>query len=243
MYSMRHTIATSDIGADGLLKPGAAALLMQDCSTFQYERETKFSDFINAHNIGVFLASRQIDFTRRPAYGEDVEIWTGIHGCRGFYGLRNTTIRDADGDLCAISYAIGAFVDRETGKPFVLPRETYDGLVDCDPLPMEYLPRKIAVPTGLVFREIRRDSVVPGYMDANKHLNAGRAFDMAAAVIDYPIRRMSVEYKNQAKPGASLILERADVSPTHSFMRLRSPQDEVFSVYEFQGQNSFTIYD
>ena len=235
MYSMQHIVTLSDIGGDGRLKPGAVAMLMQNCSTFQYESEKKFNDFLNAHNIGIFIASRQIDFFRMPAYKERIEIWTGIHGCKGFYGLRNTTIRDASGDLCAISYVIGAFVDRASGRPYVIPAEYYEDVVDCAPLPMEYLPRKIAIPSDLTFSEIRRDRVVPGYMDSNKHLNAGRAFDMTAACIEFPLRRMRVEYKAQAKPGVAFIIERADVSSTHCFMRLRSPENEIFSTYEFIG--------
>ncbi len=235
MYSIHRTIATSDVGADGLMKPGTAALLMQDCSSFQFQREKKFNDFLITHQMGVFLVSRQVDFLRMPGYGEEVEVWTGIHGCKGFYGLRNTTIRDASGALCAVSFAVGAFVKRDTGRPFVMPPETYDGIVDCQPLDMEYLPRKITLPAGLTFTEQWRDFVRPGYLDANNHLNAGRAMDMAAACIEYPLKRMRVEYKKQAKSGAGLILERADVEELHSFLRLCDPEGDVYSVYEFSG--------
>ena len=235
MYSYRYTIATSDVAENGLLRPGTIALLMQDCSTFQFRRVKKFYDALVKYNMAVFLVSRQVEILRLPAYGEEVEIWTGIHSCKGFYGLRNTTIRDASGELCVISFAVGAFVNYDTGKPFVLPKEAYADIVDCEPLPMEYLPRKIALPEGLDFYEVMRDSVVPGYIDANHHMNAGRAFDMVVGHINYPLRRMRVEYKMQAKPGAVFIIERADVSENHCFMRLRSSENEIFSTYELMG--------
>ena len=118
-------------------------MLMQDCSSFQFQGEPVFFNFLQENNLGVFLVSRQVEIYHLPAYGEDIEIWTGIHGCKGFYGLRNTTIRDASGNLCALSFAVGAFVNRDTGKPFVLPRSAYESIIDCEPLPMEYLSRKI----------------------------------------------------------------------------------------------------
>ncbi len=235
MYSFRHTIATSEVGEDDLLRPGSIAMLMQDCSTFQFQRVKKFNDALLKYHLAVFLVSRQVDILRLPAYGEEVEVWTGIHGCKSFYGLRNTTIRDAVGELCVVSFAVGAFVNLETGKPFVLPKESYTDIVDCEPLPMEYLPRKITLPRDLSFTEVIHDSVVPGYLDANRHMNAGRAFDLAVGRITYPLRRMRVEYKAQAKPGVPILLERADVSPSHTFMQLRGAQNEVFSIYEFLG--------
>ena len=170
MYSFHHKVATSDVGADGLLRPGVIGLLMQDCSSFQFQGEPVFFNFLQENNLGVFLVSRQVEIYHLPAYGEDIEIWTGIHGCKGFYGLRNTTIRDAAGNLCALSFAVGAFVNRDTGKPFVLPRSAYESIIDCEPLPMEYLSRKITLPDGLAFVPLRRDRVVPGYVDANCRL-------------------------------------------------------------------------
>lgn len=237
MYSFHHKVATSDVGPEGVLRPGVIGLLMQDCSSFQFQGEPVFFNFLQENNLGVFLVSRQVEIYRLPAYGEDIEIWTGIHGCKGFYGLRNTTIRDAAGNLCALSFAVGAFVSRETGKPFVLPRNAYESIIDCEPLPMEYLPRKIALPPDLTFTPLRNDRVIPGYVDANRHLNAGRSLDLAASYIEFPVKRLRVEYKAQAKPGVELLLESASPSPHHIFMRLRSPQDatNIFSVYEFCG--------
>ena len=212
MYSFHHKVATSDVGADGLLRSGVIGLLMQDCSSFQFQGEPVFFNFLQENNLGVFLVSRQVEIYHLPAYGEDIEIWTGIHGCKGFYGLRNTTIRDASGNLCALSFAVGAFVNRDTGKPFVLPRSAYESIIDCEPLPMEYLSRKITLPDGLAFVPLRRDRVVPGYVDANCHLNAGRSLDLAVSCIDFSLSRMRVEYKAQAKPGADLLLESASLS-------------------------------
>lgn len=238
MFSFRHTVAAGDVGADGLMRPGTVAMLMQDCSTFQFRRVKKFNDALLKYHMAVFLVSRQVDIARMPAYGEDVEIRTGVYNCKGFYGLRNTTIRDAEGNLCAACFAVGAFVNLDSGKPFVLPKECYTDIVDCEPLPMEYLPRKITLPSGLTFTEVLRDSVVPGFLDANCHLNAGRAFDLAVGHLNYLPHRMRVEYKSQAKPGVPFLLERADISPTHTFMRLKSLSGDTFSTYEFLGSKN-----
>lgn len=219
------------------MRVGTMGMLMQDCSSFQFESDEAFSTCLREHQLGVFMASRQLDILRRPAYGEDISISTWVYGCKGFYGLRNTVIRDAAGELCVACCCVGAFVKRDSGRPFVMPAGSYAGMVSEAPLDMEYLPRKVALPEGVVFTELRRDKVLPGYTDANGHLNAGRSLDIASACIEYPLRRVRVEYKTQGKPGIPFTVERADVAPGHSYMRLRSLEEagEVLSLYEFVG--------
>ena len=219
------------------MRVGTMGLLMQDCSCFQFESDAAFSACLRENELGVFMVSRQLDILRRPAYGEKVEISTWVYGCKGFYGLRNTVIRDAAGELCVACFCVGAFVKRDTGRPFVMPTSSYADMVSEAPLDMEYLPRKVALPEGVAFTELRQDSVVPGYVDANGHLNAGRSLELAAACIAYPLRRVRVEYKAQGLPGTPFVIERADVAPGHSFMRLRSTggAGEVLSLYEFVG--------
>lgn len=223
------------MGADCLLRVGVVGMLMQDCSVYQIEEDEKFSSFLRENGMAVFMASRQLEILRLPRYGEEIQVSTWVHGCRGFYGLRNTVIRDAAGELCVACFCIGAFVKRDTGAPFVMPKSAYEDMVSAPPLEMEYLPRKIALPAGLEFAELRRDYVEPGYLDANAHLNAGRSLDIAAACVEYPLRRVRAEYKAQGKPGVEFVVERADAAPAHSFLRLRSVEGEVFSVYEFVG--------
>ena len=206
---------------------------MQDCSVFQIEEDTKFSACLRENGMAVFMASRQVDILRLPRYGEEVEVCTWVHGCRGFYGLRNTVIRDAAGELCVACFCIGAFVKRDTGAPAVMPKSAYEDMVNALPLEMEYLPRKIALPAGLAYTVLRQDCVLPGYLDANRHLNAGRSLDIAASCLDYTPRRVRVEYKAQGKPNTPFVVERADVASGHSYMRLRGVDGEVFSVYEF----------
>lgn len=235
MYTIQHRVATSDVGADKLLKVGAIGMLMQDCSSFQFESDAAFSACLRENRLGVFMVSRQLDILRRPRYGEEIEIATWVYGCKGFYGLRNTTIRDAAGELCVACCCVGAFVRRETGRPFVMPADSYAEMVSGEPLEMEYLPRKIALPAEAVFEIVKQDKVEPGYLDGNGHLNAGRSLDIAAACIAHPMRRVRVEYKAQGRPGTVFAIERAEVEPGHTFMRLRSVQGEDFSVYEFLG--------
>ena len=235
MYTIHHRVATSDVGSDRLLKVGTIGMLMQDCSCFQFEGDAKFAACLRENDLAVFMASRQVDILRLPEYGEDISISTWVYGCKGFYGLRNTVIRDAAGQLCVACCCVGAFVKRATGRPFVMPQSSYADMVSDAPLEMEYLPRKVALPADLAFTPLKRDCVYPGYVDANGHLNAGRSLDIAAGCIDYPIRRVRVEYKAQGKPGVPFVVERADAGAAHSFLRLRSESGEDFSVYEFLG--------
>lgn len=235
MYTIHHRVATSDVGQDKLMKVGAMGMLMQDCSSFQFESDEAFAACLRENQLGVFMVSRQLDILRRPAYGEEVSIGTWVYGCKGFYGLRNTVIRDAAGELCVACCCVGAFVKRDTGRPFVMPASSYAAMVSGAPLEMEYLPRKVALPEGLEFAELKRDAVLPGYVDANGHLNAGRSLDIAAGCIGYPLRRVRVEYKAQGQPGTPFVVEQAELEPGHTYMRLRTEGGVVLSLYEFMG--------
>ena len=57
-----------------------------------------------------------IDIIREPSYGEDLQVTTSIFEINSLFGHRNTCICDVQGQLCYISWSMGAFVNRQTGR-------------------------------------------------------------------------------------------------------------------------------
>ena len=122
--------------------------------------------------------------------------------CKNFFGFRNTTIYDAQGNICVLCAAIGAFVDRASGRPGKVPAQIVRDLRFDPPLPMEYLSRKITLPA----REPERLApfrVKEHEADMYGHFNSNRSLDetMEYLPADFQFNRLRLEYKAQARPG------------------------------------------
>ena len=161
--------------------------------------------YLRNNGFAVFLAFRQVEIFRLPSYGEHLLIRTNVYDCRNFFGFRNTTIYDAQGRICVLCAAIGAFVDRASGRPAKVPTEIVRGFRFDPPLPMEYLSRKIALPD----REpelLAPFRVKSHQADMYGHFNSNRSFDevMEYLPADFSFNRLRLEYKAQAKPGEKI---------------------------------------
>ena len=202
MFQIERTVAISDTAPGGLLRLSHALDYLLECECFQMDSEDEFSVYLRNNGIAVFLAFRQVEIVRLPAYGEHLTIRTNVYDCKNFFGFRNTTIYDDGGRICVLCAAIGAFVNRASGRPAKIPGEIIRGFHFDPPLPMEYLSRKIALPpqepeTLAPFR------VKEHQADMFGHFNSNRSFDetMEYLPADFRFNRLRLEYKAQARPG------------------------------------------
>ena len=202
MFQIERTVAISDTAPGGLLRLSHALDYLLECECFQMDSEDDFSVYLRRNGIAVFLAFRQVEIVRLPAYGEHLTIRTNVYDCKNFFGFRNTTIYDAQGNICVLCAAIGAFVDRASGRPGKVPAQIVRDLRFDAPLPMEYLSRKIALPA----REpelLAPFRVKEHQADMVGHFNSTRSFDetMDCLPADFRFNRLRLEYKAQARPG------------------------------------------
>ena len=233
MYEMTTEIPFTRSGADCGLKLHDAVGMMMDCCQFQEFQERNFRDFLEKNGIAVFLFSIQLDIVRMPKFREVVTTAVKIYGCKSIYGLRRLTMRDANGALCLIANATGAFFDLRGNRAVKV--DPADFGVAYDPAePMECLPRKIPIPdvTGTLCPPF---TVTPSALDPNGHLTSAMYFAVAADALapGYAFNRVRMEFKRQTKPGECLIPVRFDAENGVTVVDLRNTDGESHAAAEF----------
>ena len=233
MYRIERTVSYSDLGEDGVLSLGAAVDFLQDCSMFQLGSLHPLTEYFEEHGLGMYLVSRQMDLIRMPSYGEAISVVTWVYECKSMYGFRNTILYGEDGKPCIASYATGAFVNLQTGRPLRMPEDITGSVAMYDRHPMEYLPRKISLPRqggeGCESLLVRRY-----HLDNNHHVNNSKYISIAQEFLPegFSFDRVRVEYKTPARYGAVMYPVRY-LSGHTAILSLNGENDTVYAVVEF----------
>ena len=206
MLAITRRIGCSQTDAKARLSLKGAVDLMQDCSLFQLDSEKELSRYFRENNVGMYLVSRQIDCIRMPEYGEEITTKTWVYECKAAYGFRNTVLYDERGKACVVTYATGAFVNLQTGRPVRMPRDVINTVPMEERAEMEYLPRKIKVPACAPMDKLPF-KVLNMHADLNGHVNNAMYLAFAEEYLerDAEIKRVRVEYRNPAKPGEWIV--------------------------------------
>lgn len=171
----------------------------QDCSTFQSEDLGRGMQYLKDRNRVWMVLSWQIEILRRPKLGEKVTIQTWPHGFKAFYGHRNFTMLDENGNYLAKANSVWVLMDIQTGKPAKPEPDHIDHYVIEPPLDMEYSSRKLLV----AGEGEEMDAFVVGrqHLDSNNHVNNGQYIGMAEEFLpaDFEVTKLKVEYRVQAK--------------------------------------------
>jgi acyl-ACP thioesterase len=120
-------------------------------------------------------------------------------------GYRNTAIFGEDGEACVLSWSVGAFVEKASGKMARLPPEIGASVTYDDKDDMAYLDKRIVLPAS-GGRRLAAFPVRRGDIDLNGHMNNARYADAALELLpeDFQVRRLRIEYKTAALQGAVL---------------------------------------
>lgn len=236
MFQIERTVAISDTAPGGCLRLSHALDYLLECECFQMDSEDEFSVYLRNNGFAVFLAFRQVEIFRLPAYGDHLTIRTNVYDCKNFFGFRNTTIYDDRGEIRVLCAAIGAFVDRASGRPAKIPSEIVHGFRFDPPLPMEYLSRKITLPAQQAPELLAPFRVKSHQADMYGHFNSNRSFDEAMEYLpaDFSFNRLRLEYKAQSKPGELVTpaLYRGVPAPDALTLTL-SNESALCTVFEF----------
>lgn len=235
MYEQKTRVGMGHIGADGLLKLGAAADILQNASWFQMDGEKDILAYFAEHGLNMYLVARQIDVMRFPAYGEELTLKAWIYGADRRFGYRNTAMYDAHGDICMVTSATGAFIDLATRHGAKISEEAVR-LLKMEPAhPMEMLPRKISLPDSPP-QEFEALPVCSYHLDSFGHMNNARYVDMASACLPqgFSPRRVRMEYKRPALLGQK-ISPRLFTGEGGTLAVTLSGPDGVCCVLEFLG--------
>ncbi len=201
MYTFDGRIRYSEVGENGCLSLQSLLDYFQDCSTFHSEDIGLGLEYMNQIGQVWLLSAWQICIGRYPKYGERVVIGTAPYEFRGFMGLRNFLMQTKEGEALAWANSIWTLMDREKMRPVKPNEDMLAGYAPEEKYPMDYAPRKIAMPEN--GQEMEAFTVRPHNLDTNHHVNNGQYVRMAMDCIPggFHISQLRVEYKSQAVLG------------------------------------------
>ncbi len=201
MYSFQSRIRYSETDSEGILSLTSLMDYFQDCSTFHSEDLGVGVGYLKERDLAWVLSSWQIVVDRFPAMGEKVEIGTFPYEFKGFLGYRNFWMRTEDGEWLARANSLWSLLYLSKGKPAIPPEKMLQSYRLEEKLPMDYAPRKIAVPQGGEMGEpvvIRKH-----HLDTNHHVNNAQYVDIAQEFLPEgglpgSLGQLRAEYKKQA---------------------------------------------
>lgn len=201
MYTFDSRVRYSEVGVDGNLTMEALIDYFQDCSTFHSEDVGLGVDYLNEIHMVWMLSSWQICVNRYPHLCENIVIGTAPYEFKGFVGYRNFEMKTREGEVLAYANSIWSLMDTQKMIPAKPNERILNGYALEEKYPMEYAPRKIAVPDG--GRVVEPFTVKQHHLDTNNHVNNGQHVRMAMDYIpkNFCIKQLRVEYKSQAKLG------------------------------------------
>lgn len=205
MYSFDSRIRYSECDENCKLRLDALMNYFQDASTFQSENLGVGFSYLVPRNLVWVLVSWQVEITRYPALGEEVEIGTLPYDFKGFIGSRNFCMKTKGGEMLAKANSIWTLLNFDSMKPALPPADMLEKYPVEPRLDMNYEGRKITVNDGGACEDpivVQRQ-----HLDSNNHVNNAQYIIMAIQYLpqDFEVRSLRVEYKKQAHLGDVLI--------------------------------------
>ena len=231
-YSFNSRVRYSETGEDGRLTLPGALNYFQDCCTFQAESIGLGMEVLKARDRAWFLSSWQVIVDEYPAMGTEIKITTAPYDFKGFMGMRNFTIETADGRLLAWANSNWTNLIISKGIPTRLTPADTDNYVLSEKIEMDYAPRKISLPDGMISQEPFQ--VQKHHLDTNHHVNNCQYIQMAMDYlpVDFKIRQMRAEYKQQARLHDTICPEKS-VDGDKIVIKLNDTEAEPYAVVEF----------
>lgn len=202
MYTFESRIGYSKVGEDSALTLPAVLDYFQDCSTFQADDLGIGLAFLQERKLAWLVNFWQVVIRKYPREGEYVRVGTSPYRLKGCVGYRNFMLETREGERLAEAASVWSLMDMRRMLPVRIPAEILEKYELAPPFPMEYAPRKIALPehgagaAGEIV--IRRED-----LDTNHHVNNAQYVRIAMNQVsgERPVRELQIEYKKQARLG------------------------------------------
>ena len=208
MYTFESRIRYSEINYHNHIDIHTIINYFQDCSTFHSEDIGVGLEYFKSRNLAWFLSSWQINVTDYPKLGDYITIGTWASGFQSLFGSRNYIMKNEFDRVVACANSIWVLMDTEKMRPVKLNHIDIEKYEIEDPYPMDYKPRKIAIPKDLT--EMEQFCVVKRNLDTNHHVNNGEYVKMAEEYLptNFAMTEMRAEYKKSAVLGDIIIAKR-----------------------------------
>lgn len=232
MFSMNTRVLPSRVDTNKIIKVTGIMDTLQDCSLFWLDSEPILKAYFEDNNVGLLLFYRQMDIVKRPSYGENIVVSTGLYGTRRAFGYRNTFIYDAQGNALVKTWCLGAFVDLKTHQMLKCPEEILRSIKIDEKKEMDYTDYKITIPEDLTFAKEETLQIKKSDIDLFGHTNNNKYIEKAMEFVDdSKISRLRVEFKKSALLHDTIIIEKAEIE-NKSWIRLNDPNGEAYALLE-----------
>ncbi len=209
-YSFESRIRYSETDKDSFLTFPAMMDYFQDTSTFHGEDNGLSIKFLASKDLTWVLSGWQVRIFALPKLDDYVRFSTWAYAFKGCVGLRNYSLSDLDGNLCAAADTQYVLMDTKKQLQERIPNYLVEGYgLEPDSHLDLGLSRKIAAAGE---EELLEPLVVREYMiDTNKHVNNSQYIKTAMSFIprDMEFNCFRAEYKKQAHLGDVLYPSRS----------------------------------
>ena len=147
-YSFNSRVRYSETGEDGRMTLPGVLNYFQDCCTFHAESIGLGGEVLKARNRAWVLSSWQVVVDEYAKMGTEIKITTVPYEFKGFMGMRNFIIEDAEGKKLAWANSNWTHLDISTGLPARLtPADTDNYVHNCQYVCMaeDFLPESFKI--------------------------------------------------------------------------------------------------
>ena len=208
----------------------------QDCSCFQSEDLGVGFSYLEPKDLVWVINYWEVEFFKRPRYGDRVTAGTFPYEFKGFLGLRNFFLLDENGEYVAKANSLWVLMDWINMRP-ARPDEKIINAYELEPkLDMNYEPRKIKVPKeALDISAKEMLTIQEHHLDFNGHVNNGQYIKIAMSYIppEVDYTKLRVEYRNQAHLGDE-VYPMVYTNENSYIIVLNDKEGTAYSVVEFQ---------
>lgn len=234
MYHFNSRIRFSEVNSEKLLTLPSLLDYLQDSCTFQSEDLGIGVDYLEQCHAAWVLSSWQIHISRYPGMGERVIVTTWPYFFKGFYGYRNFTLENENGEVLAGANSIWVFMDTNHMRPSKVPDAILAAYTQefGEPLSGEWGDRKVPVPKEGDRKEPVQ--VARFHIDTNHHVNNGKYVLVAEEFLPegFEVGGLRAEYKKAAVLG-DILYPAVTVEKQTVTVALTDESDVPYAVMEF----------
>ena len=233
MYETKDRVAFSDIDSAGYLSIGGLIHKLQNCCSLQSEDVGYGLRWLSRRDMGWYIISWQIHIHRLPYMGEEILTKTMPYLFRGYFGNRNFTMEDANGEILVEANSVWILMDIKNVIPARLPKEMVEAYGLDPALPIEWPDRKIPVPAERT--KVYDFTVSPMHVDTNFHMSNSHYVEAAVACLprDMPVKELYVEYKKQARLHDEIFVCMAEEDGTRT-VSLEDKEKDAYACVVFR---------
>lgn len=235
MYEMKTRVRFSQCDMNQFLSKAALLDYFQDCCNLQSYFGNVDADHMMANNLVWILSAWNVVINRMPKAFDEVAVYTWPYEFKGFFGMRNFKLVDANGEVLAYADTTWTLFDIAAGRPVKASKELIEHYELEEPFPMEHVGRKLAEPAE---SELVDSMVVrKHHLDVNQHMNNAQYVREAYNYVpdDFDLKRILVEYRKQ-----TILNEKIDFYKTIDSncvtIVMKDSEGAVHAIVKFDGK-------